>query len=117
MFLLFVFFFFYYTATPEIYTYLHSLSLHYDLPISVGTWRSGFRCRVGFRTIARRNGSKVVRDRRGAVPRARAVGTTCRAGIVRRGGGQPRAGAVWQIQSNARGRVSAEPGSGGGLTE
>src|SRR3546814_18342932 len=105
------------------YAYGSTLSLPWALPIwgracgGVGTGGRGFRCRVGFRTIARRNGSKVGRDRRGAVPRARAVGTTCRAGIVRRGGGQPRAGAVWQIQSNARGRVSAEPGSGGGLTE
>src|SRR3546814_6980337 len=30
-------FFFYYPATPEIYTYVHPLSLHDALPISAGT--------------------------------------------------------------------------------
>src|SRR3546814_18769540 len=44
-----VFFFFNYTATPEIYTYLHTLSLHDALPI----WRLDrtIVCRVELRRV------------------------------------------------------------------
>src|SRR3546814_15590740 len=44
MIMIFCFFFFMYTATTEIYTYLHTLSLHDALPISCASSSASLTC-------------------------------------------------------------------------